>query len=851
MKNSYLIFSTTLIMLASSACDKQGATAQKISELERKNSEAEERQRDLERQIEDQKLASERDAIERERARIEEDRAAYELQKGDASAAQDSAIRKREAALAEREGKLDDVQATLEKNQDAQLARGQKLTERDRELAGREALPFQQNEQSAPVADYGVFYDSLSSYGSWFETSDYGYVWQPVVVREANWRPYARGRWICSDRGWTWLSEEPFGWATYHYGRWALLRGRGWVWVPGSQWAPCWVSWRENANYIGWAPLPPETLAYRGQGWSAGVDVQFNIGPSWFNFVGIKDFGSPIYRRCLPLAENRVIVANTTNITNIYIENKQVICGGPRYKTVSERVGRPLPFYRLDVNSNPRPSRDPLAMRPQIQGDRLTVSAPNLDAGWNDRLKPNRVKERIATVNVDRSKDISPEVRNQYRKSREDGRVLADQAINDLGGRKNFEQRRAEKLLENRNQASTPIPQVSPQGPEVIPNSEKPSKPNRPGASRPENPDNFKPQKGIEIDRVRPTPSDEMKRPLPTVGSNDPAESPVQGANRPENVSPRPAPPMPKNPDPAGASAPSVADTQEGVDVPDSSVTGGEKTRQPSKPDQVIQDVIKGSPTKAPDKEVVEEKPATDQVKEAQKDAVAQQQERRAEQAREAQKDAAVQQQERQAEQAREAQKEAAVQQQERQAELARESQKDAAAQQQERQAEQAREQQERRAEQAREQQERQVEQAREAQKEAAVQQQERQAEMVRERQQEVAQQRQQQIEQQREQQERQVEQAREAQKEAAAQQQQERQAEMARERQQEVAQQRQQQLEQQRQQQMEQQREQQQEQRQQQMEQQRQQQQEQRQQQMEQQRQQQQEQQQQQQPGQ
>ena len=819
MKNSYLIFSTTLIMLASSACDKQGATAQKISELERKNSEAEERQRDLERQIEDQKLASERDAIERERARIEEDRAAYELQKGDASAAQDSAIRKREAALAEREGKLDDVQATLEKNQDAQLARGQKLTERDRELAGREALPFQQNEQSAPVADYGVFYDSLSSYGSWFETSDYGYVWQPVVVREANWRPYARGRWICSDRGWTWLSEEPFGWATYHYGRWALLRGRGWVWVPGSQWAPCWVSWRENANYIGWAPLPPETLAYRGQGWSAGVDVQFNIGPSWFNFVGIKDFGSPIYRRCLPLAENRVIVANTTNITNIYIENKQVICGGPRYKTVSERVGRPLPFYRLDVNPNPRPSRDPLAMRPQIQGDRLTVSAPNLDAGWNDRLKPNRVKERIATVNLDRSKDISPEVKNQYRKSREEGRVLADQAILDLGGRKNFEQRRADKLLENRNQASTPIPQESPQGPEVIPNSEKPSKPNRPGASRPENPDNFKPQKGIEIDRVRPTPSDEMKRPLPTVGSNDPAESTVQGANRPENVSPRPAPPMPKNPDPAGASAPSVAETQEGVDVPDSSVTGGEKTRQPSKPDQVIQDVIKGSPTKAPDKEVVEEKPATDQVKEAQKEAVAQQQERRAEQARE--------QQERQVEQAREAQKEAAVQQQ------------------QERQAEMVRERQQEVAEQRQQQIEQQREQAREAQKEAAAQQQqERQAEMARERQQEVAQQRQQQMEQQRqqqrEQQERQAEQAREAQ--------QERQAEMARERQQEVAQQRQQQLEQQREQQMEQQRqqqrEQQQEQRQQQMEQQRQQQQEQRQQQMEQQREQQMEQQ-------
>ena len=80
-----------------------------------------------------------------------------------------------------------------------------------------------------------MFYDSLSSYGSWFETPDYGYVWQPVVVRDSDWRPYTRGRWACSDRGWTWISDEPFGWATYHYGRWALLRGHGWVWVPGSR----------------------------------------------------------------------------------------------------------------------------------------------------------------------------------------------------------------------------------------------------------------------------------------------------------------------------------------------------------------------------------------------------------------------------------------------------------------------------------------------------------------------------------------------------------------------------------------------------------------------------------------
>lgn len=34
--------------------------------------------------------------------------------------------------------------------------------------------------------------------------------------------------------GWTWFSDEPFGWATYHYGRWAWDSQAGWLWVPGT-----------------------------------------------------------------------------------------------------------------------------------------------------------------------------------------------------------------------------------------------------------------------------------------------------------------------------------------------------------------------------------------------------------------------------------------------------------------------------------------------------------------------------------------------------------------------------------------------------------------------------------------
>ena len=51
--------------------------------------------------------------------------------------------------------------------------------------------------------------------------------------------------------GWTWISDEPYGWATYHYGRWYDDPEIGWSWVPSNEWAPSWVSWQEGANYIG------------------------------------------------------------------------------------------------------------------------------------------------------------------------------------------------------------------------------------------------------------------------------------------------------------------------------------------------------------------------------------------------------------------------------------------------------------------------------------------------------------------------------------------------------------------------------------------------------------------------
>ena len=87
--------------------------------------------------------------------------------------------------------------------------------------------------ESRGPKSYDMFYTKLERFGEWRETSDYGFVWQPREAQSRDWRPYTNGHWVYSDAGWTWVSEEPFGWATYHYGRWTRLRGVGWVWVPG------------------------------------------------------------------------------------------------------------------------------------------------------------------------------------------------------------------------------------------------------------------------------------------------------------------------------------------------------------------------------------------------------------------------------------------------------------------------------------------------------------------------------------------------------------------------------------------------------------------------------------------
>src|SRR6266702_2037278 len=202
---------------------------------------------------------------------------------------------------------------------------------------------------AGPTSGYSTFYTKLEPYGGWIETSDYGYVWQPRETESSrSWRPYTNGRWVYTDAGWTWISEEPFGWATYHYGRWTRLRGIGWVWVPGDEWAPAWVSWRVSNDYVGWAPLPPEAQFEARVGIRNWADNYYDIGPEQYCFVPTREIGAERIERVVVSPEQNVTIVNqTTNVTNITYNNTVVVNQGPNYDELRARSQQPIPRLRL------------------------------------------------------------------------------------------------------------------------------------------------------------------------------------------------------------------------------------------------------------------------------------------------------------------------------------------------------------------------------------------------------------------------------------------------------------------------------------------------------------------------
>ena len=250
---------------------------------------------------------------------------------------------------------------------------------------------------------FGVFYSSLSGYGEWID-SDWGSAWRPTHVVHG-WRPYMDGRWIWTDYGWYWVSYEPFGWATFHYGRWQYDNYYGWIWIPNEVWGPAWVEWRYDDDYIGWAPLPP-IATFR-------IDIGLSFSSRWiapmhyWNFIPCRNFTSTrIIDYVQPIDRVRRIYGSTREGTMIRGEEDRV-------------VNRGIDLNFVERRTNTRISRVEVVQRGEGdkyvregRRERVEVYRPRLDDNSrSDRDRIPAIKRRDQELQRDIPKEL-PENRN-------------------------------------------------------------------------------------------------------------------------------------------------------------------------------------------------------------------------------------------------------------------------------------------------------------------------------------------------------------------------------------------------------------------------------------------------------
>jgi len=176
----------------------------------------------------------------------------------------------------------------------------------DRFVSEREQR-YQHATSARYVSPDMIGYADLDENGTWQNVQGYGDVWTPTHV-DADWAPYRSGHWAWVDPwGWTWVDDAAWGFAPFHYGRWARI-GPRWGWIPGPAraepvYAPAMVAFVGGAGFS-------LTVAIGGRGGDPGI--------GWFP-LGPREIYRPSYRVSRAYINN--INTSNTTVNNTYVTN--------------------------------------------------------------------------------------------------------------------------------------------------------------------------------------------------------------------------------------------------------------------------------------------------------------------------------------------------------------------------------------------------------------------------------------------------------------------------------------------------------------------------------------------------
>jgi hypothetical protein len=227
------------------------------------------------------------------------------------------------------------------------------------------------------VSDDVIGYEDLDDYGGWRPVREYGNVWFPRT-RVAGWAPYRNGHWVwISPWGWTWVDDEPWGFAPFHYGRWVVVDG-SWGWVPSPPrpavvtadyvrpvYSPALVAWVGGSRFAVGVGSAPRGVAWFPLGPRDVYCPSYHVSQRYVERVNVSNT-VVVNRTQVTNVYNNVYVNKTENITNVRYQNQ----GGPNAVTaVSHQAfvgGQPVNRNIVRVNSREAASAPVAPMTPRV-----------------------------------------------------------------------------------------------------------------------------------------------------------------------------------------------------------------------------------------------------------------------------------------------------------------------------------------------------------------------------------------------------------------------------------------------------------------------------------------------------
>lgn len=273
--------------------------------------------------------------------------------------------------------------------------------------------PLPKPVQKLPPA---VFYFAQyygNRYGEWLWDDYLGYVWRPFyndLYPWGNWSPYFYGSWTYLNGQLFWVPEEPWGWVPYHLGIWHWDKKKGWVWIPGSVFAPAWAVWDFYFGYYTWRPW----FLYD---WLGLYGYDYNYWNYWGYYGGGGGSGSGSEIPAITKVSRDQLKKPRTQTPPVPAEYKKIVTGIARaierrdaeiLKRISEKPPAPVAVKPEDLGTEISASRIlklTEVMEKVNPGETATLSKgkseilPALDRAISVYLK-NRAGEEIQVRNT-------------------------------------------------------------------------------------------------------------------------------------------------------------------------------------------------------------------------------------------------------------------------------------------------------------------------------------------------------------------------------------------------------------------------------------------------------------------